>query len=240
MTNIDLIYITIATILIIIFGMFQSKIAKGENRSIRSSKDVVISTSIGGHLPTLLTTPIRIGYFSSESLLIETEWGSRSFEYDKNDSITHIDGKIDNLGISSRWFFNNPFSDSFNLLTALNRRSLEMNCQVEIDDEINASYSGVAKYTDNYLKVEVITLSTSIGNQWIWSNGIFLNVDWWMPVWIISSHVEIDVDVDVDIKDKVTRRDLSKAEDDLEDFSEDMKEVLGSNGWLIITFGWSF
>jgi len=231
--------ITIAMFIVLFFMFaFLHQQGYGESRLSRGKQDLFIETTVGGHIPTLLAIPLKIGYYESPDILIGLEYASREFEYDDN-SVVVENGKINNEGVFTRYFFSGYF-DSFNILTALNRRRFEVDVRVNIQNEVNIPFGGDTKYTISNLKTEVYTFTVGIGNQWQWNNGFHFGIDWYCPSWILAEKTESEVSTGDSSRDRLTRDERSRAEDDLDDFGDTVNGIAGSNGYGMITVGWSF
>ena len=224
-------------VFVVTFGFL--KLANAESRIDRIDSSIFISSTVGGHIPTLLAIPVKIGYFSNPDLMIGAEYASREFEFDDGNVLVE-NGKIENRGVSARYFFSNSFSDSFNIFLGLNQRTFNVDVKVRIDDKLNTPFGGEAKYTLSNLQTEASVASIAIGNMWFWKNGIFVGIDWIMPSYLISGSSESIVTTGNTQRDKLTSDELKRAEADLNDFGETVNKIASSNGYVMISIGFAW
>jgi len=216
--------------IIICFISFQ---VCADERAIRDSKDLFLSSTLGLHVPTLLTPSVKVGTISKD-WIIGIEYGETKFSDIQDNEVTIKDGSITNKGISTRYFFSSNF-DTLNLYTTLNQRQFNTLVRVDIRDTINSPFKN-ASYSESDLSITATVLSIALGNCWVFNNGFFINVDWYMYSALLDKKYSYKLTSDGAISDS----DKSKVIKDIDDFSKTISNIAEYDGILLITFGFSF
>jgi len=198
---------------------------------VRGEKTFGIETAVGAHIPTLIATPIRVVYFSGENLIYGLEYGRRGFSL-TDGGVSVKDAEILNLGIFSRLFF----TDSWNILFGVNKRTVKMKITADIQDQYNTPFGGNARNTTSSLETTAVTGSLGLGTQWNF-DFFYINMDYFLKSGNLGSSVSSSVNTDAD---PVTGAESSAARKDLEDLGTSINNIIQRNGYFILSVGFAF
>lgn len=167
----------------------------------------------GAQAQVALSPSLQLGFMA---LTVSDRWDDK---YDWG--VVTLRGRASSFSFQARYFFGN----SFNVLTGLGYRAVKY--------KIDAENMLLMRFIEGDLGARGATLPLFIGNQWTWSGGFTLGVDWIGVLLPLSGQAEVTLNGDV-------------PQETLDALTEDLMKVgdkLSKRVWGILfltSIGWSF
>ena len=200
--------------------------------SLLAKEGFFVSSTVGGHIPTLVNIPLQIGFSEGEQG-IGVEYAKRDFSLDDG-SVKIQNGSITNTGI----FYRRHVYNSWNIYSAINKRTVSASVYVSISNPAAELLKEGYKSTLSTVQYDVYTGSAGFGNRWDLPQGWVIGVDYFIKSWILYSEARSKIYANKDEPIYGTEADAIKK--DLDEFATVINSVLASSAYLMLTLGYVF
>ncbi|MDH5752608.1 MAG: hypothetical protein OEZ59_09355 [Deltaproteobacteria bacterium] len=214
--------------LMVIFAMLMALVPTAFGASSELNRDdrliFVGLPPLGISVPALLSLPFSLGVYVGDDMLFAGEAGRKTYKYENMGQ--SVEGSYTNLGGYMRWFPGN----SFNVYAGMHHRT------VEVEGKINFEAGGIKSNEYIVAKLQTITGSLGIGNQWIMDFGLTIGIDWLVGTAVIDQAESFS-----DSKGAYTLL-TPEEKKAVEEEMALINKVLGGypGGLFLLQFGWAF